>query len=203
MTVEDILDMLRSGLWVHAGAADSPEISAMLARCADACFDLNNMRPSMKEERRIALEKLLGKAGDNIVINSPFRCDFGFNIQIGDNFVGNFNLTILDEAEVKIGNNVMIGPNCSLITITHALNHEQRNAGLMKALPITIGDNAWIASNVVILPGVEIGEGAVIGAGSVVTRSIPAGTLAVGNPCRPIRQVTEDDIINLKPEDRK
>lgn len=154
------------------------------------------MRPSLKAERQEAFRKLLGKVGENLVIHSPFRCDFGFNIRIGNNFVGNFNLTILDEAEVTIGDNVMIGPNCSLITITHALDSDQRNEGIMAARPITIGDNAWIAANVVILPGVEIGEGAVIGAGSVVTRSIPAGMLAVGNPCRPLRPVSDSDRVN-------
>lgn len=190
---DNTIDMLLSGQWVRASAADSPEISAMLTSCADACFELNNLKPSLKEERLQILKGLLGKTGKNLVIHSPFRCDFGFNIRIGDNFVGNFNMTVLDEAEVTIGDNVMIGPNCSLITITHALHHDQRNSGLMAARPITIGDNVWIAANVVILPGVEIGEGSVIGAGSVVTRSIPAGVLAAGNPCRPLRPLADSD----------
>lgn len=197
-SIDEILDMLHAGQWVSAAAADSPEVSDMLTRCADACFDINNMRPSCKEERRLAFQKLLGKFGKDSVIHSPFRCDFGFNIRIGDHFVGNFNLSILDEAEVTIGDNVMIGPNCSLITITHALQEDQRQEGLMAARPIKIGDHAWIAANVVILPGVEIGEGAVIGAGSVVTKSIPPRMLAVGNPCHPIRPITNEDRICLK-----
>lgn len=195
ISVDMLLEELRSGKWVYAGASDSPEISALLTHCADMCFDINNMRPSFKEEREMALRELLGEVGENLVIHSPFHCDFGFNIRIGDNFIGNFNLSILDEAEVTIGNNVMIGPNCSLITIIHALDHEQRKKGMMAAHPIFIGDNVWIASNVVILPGVEIGEGAVIGAGSVVTKSIPAKMLAVGNPCRPVRPVTNSDFV--------
>lgn len=193
--VHKLLDLLKSGHWVQAAAADIPEVSAMLTRCADMCFEINNMKPSLHSERRQAFKDLLGRTGDNLLIHSPFRCDFGFNIRIGNNFVGNFNLTILDEAEVNIGNNVMIGPNCSLITITHALHPDQRNAGLMSARPITIADNVWIAANVVVLPGVEIGEGAVIGAGSVVTRSVPPGMLAAGNPCRPIRAVNSSDRI--------
>lgn len=196
-SLKQLLDKLRNGQWVLAGAKDSPEISSMLIRCADMCFDINNMRPSLQGERQKAFKMLLGDIGENFVIHSPFHCDFGFNIKIGKNFIGNFNLTILDEAEVIIGDNVMIGPNCSLITITHAMLSQQRNAGLMAARSIKICNNVWIASNVVILPGVEIGEGSVIGAGSVVTKSIPPYTLAVGNPCRPIRPLESDDLIAL------
>lgn len=196
-SVERLLERLRAGRWVRAGASDLPEVDAMLVRCADACFEFNNMRPSDKDGRERALRSLLGKVGKNPVIHSPFRCDFGFNIRIGDYFTGNFNLSVLDEAEVTIGNHVMIGPNCSLITVTHALCPDQRREGVMAARPVTIGDNVWIAANVAVLPGVEIGEGAVIGAGSVVTRSIPPGMLAVGNPCRPVRPVTAQDRILL------
>lgn len=134
-SIEEILDMLCAGQWVSAAAADSPEVSDMLTRCADTCFDINNMRPSRKEERRQVFQNLLGKFGKNSVIHSPFRCDFGFNIQIGDHFVGNFNLSILDEAEVTIGDHVMIGPNCSLITITHALQEDHRQEGLDGGTP--------------------------------------------------------------------
>ena len=174
---------------MYAAAADCPEISKALLRCADACFELNAIRPSDVDKRNALLRGLLGSVGRNFVVNGPFRCDLGFNIHIGENFVGNFNLTILDEAEVRIGDNVMIGPNCTLITITHALGGDDRNAGLMRARPITIGDNAWLAAGVTVLPGVAIGEGAVIGAGSVVAKSIPPYTLAVGNPCRPLRHL--------------
>lgn len=184
---------MENGQWVKAGAKDSPEISRALSQCAQACFELNNMPPSDTAGRTTLLRSILGSAGDNIVIHSPFRCDFGFNISVGDNFIGNFNLSILDEAPVTIGDNVMIGPNCSLITITHALTPVERNDGVMKARGITIGDNVWIAAGVVVLPGVEIGQGAVIGAGSVVTRSIPPRTLAAGNPCRALREITSDD----------
>ncbi len=193
---QDILQLLRNGEWVHAGANDCPEISQLLTSCADKCHELNMMRPSMRSERERLLRSLLGSAGNGLIIHSPFRCDFGFNIHIGADFVGNFNLTILDEAEVNIGDDVMIGPNCSLITITHALLPYQRAEGIMRALPITIGDNVWIAANVTILPGVTIGDGAVIGAGSVVTKSIPAGMLAVGNPCRSIRPVSSQDRVS-------
>lgn len=188
-----IFDILNDGVWLHAGAKDFPEVTEALRKCADMCHEINSIHPSMTDERAALLHGLLGSVGERFVINPPFRCDFGFNIHIGENFIGNFNLTILDEAKVTIGDNVMIGPNCSLITITHALLPDQRNDGIMSAKPIRIENNAWIAAGVVILPGVIIGEGAVIGAGSVVTRSIPAGMLAVGNPCRPLRPVTAAD----------
>ena len=187
------LQALEKGLWVKAGAKDSPAISEALNRCAQTCFELNSTPPCDVDRRTTLLRTILGQAGDNIVVHSPFRCDFGFNISVGDDFVGNFNLSILDEAPVTIGDNVLIGPNSSLITIIHALTPDERNQGVMKARPITIGDNVWIAANETVLPGVEIGEGAVIGAGSVVTHSIPPHTLAAGNPCRVLREITPDD----------
>lgn len=191
------LKALNDGLWIYAGAKDCPDVADALTRCADLCFSYNSLPPSRNAERNKLISSLLGSVGDGFVIHSPFRCDLGFNIHIGRNFVGNFNLSILDEAEVRIGDNVLIGPNCSLITIIHAFEPEQRNAGVMAAKPVTIGDNVWIAANVVVLPGVEIGDGAIIGAGSVVTKSIPANTLAAGNPCRVIREITEKDKVNV------
>lgn len=194
----NIFELLGEGHWVYGSANDLPEVSAMLCRCADACFEINTLRPSEKDRRNELLRRLLGSVGENLVINPPFRCDFGHNIHIGKNFIGNFNLTILDEACVEIGDNVMIGPNCTLATITHAMLPDQRNAGIMQAKPITIGNNVWLASNVTVLPGVTIGDGAVIGAGSVVTKSIPASTFAAGNPCRPIRPITDNDRVHPK-----
>lgn len=126
---------------------------------------------------------MFGRTGGTFCIHSPFHCDFGSQISIGDDFTGNFNLTILDEAPVTIGNHIFIGPNVGIYTVTHALLPDQRNAGVMRSLPITIGDNVWIGGNCVVMQGVTIGDGTVIGAGSVVTRDIPAGVIAFGNPC--------------------
>ena len=194
-TPETVFDVLTSGRWLHGAAADFPEVTAALMRSADICHELNALRPSMSDERMALLRSLIGSMGVNTVINSPFRCDFGFNIHIGDNFIGNFNLTILDEAPVRIGHNVFIGPNCTIATITHALDAAPRTEGILAAHPVTIGCNVWLASNVTVLPGVTIGDGTVIGAGSVVTRSLPPGVLAVGNPCRILRPITDADRI--------
>ena len=166
-------------------------LSYGLEQCSDLCFSFNQTPPSHKEERSAMIRSLFGSIGEKFVIHSPFRCDFGFNIHVGENFVGNFNLTILDEAEVHIGDNVFIGPNTSICTVIHALDYKSRNIGIMRAAPIMIGNNVWIASNVVVLPGVTIGDGAVIGAGSVVTKNIPAHSLAVGNPCKVIREIEQ------------
>lgn len=176
--------LLRSGEWMNGFTDD---ILQVLTRCEEKCFELNSLPPSRRAEREQIIRTLFGHVGQAPIVHSPFHCDFGTNIHIGDHFVGNFHLTILDEAEVRIGNHVFIGPNTSLCTIVHAFDAEQRNAGIMRALPINIGNNVWIASNVVVLPGVTIGEGAVIGAGSVVTKDIPPRVLALGNPCRVVR----------------
>lgn len=196
MTDKNIFDRLRAAEVLYGGAADCPEVSKVLVECADACFEINAVRPSEKERRERLFRRLLGSVGEHFVIHSPFRCDFGFNIHVGENFIGNFNLSILDEAEVRIGDNVMIGPNCSLITITHDLDPEERGKGLMQAKPISIGDNAWIAANVVVLPGVNIGANAIVGAGSVVTRDVPPDVIVAGNPARIIKvgvKRNEDD----------
>lgn len=183
-TTTDPFALLHSGEWMNGFTDD---ILQALTRCEEKCFELNSLPPSRRAEREQIIRTLFGHVGQTPIVHSPFHCDFGTNIHIGDHFVGNFHLTILDEAEVRIGNHVFIGPNTSLCTIVHAFDAEQRNAGIMRALPINIGNNVWIASNVVVLPGVTIGEGAVIGAGSVVTKDIPPRVLALGNPCRVVR----------------
>ncbi len=184
------LDLLRSGEWMNGF---SRELSEALAECEERCFQLNALPPSRREERERLVRKIFGSIGERFIIHSPLYCDFGFNIHIGENFASNFNLTILDEAEVRNGDNVFIGPNVTLCTITHDLRHAERNAGIMKALPIVIEDNAWLACNVTVLPGVTIGHGAVIGAGSVVTHDIPADTLALGSPCKSVRKIEQGD----------
>ena len=118
-------------------------------------------------------------------------CDYGYNIEIGENFCSNHNLLILDSAKVHIGDNVLIGPNCSFYTSTHPINYIERELGTELAKPINIGNNVWLGGNVIVLAGVTIGENSVIGAGSVVSRDIPPNTVAVGNPCRVIKNIND------------
>lgn len=166
-----------------------PEFLRRLENTRDLLWEYNSLRPSEEKRREEIIRNLLGSCGEKFHINQPFRCDYGCNVYIGKNFFANFNLTILDEGEVHIGDNVFIGPNVSIYTACHPLNPEERNTGVEWAEPITIGDNVWIGGSVTILPGVTIGNNAVIGAGSVVSKDIPAGSLAVGNPCRVIRKI--------------
>lgn len=186
----DRFEILREGRWLNGFHGD---YGKRLHEAEESCFRLNSLPPSAMEERRAIVEGLLGSLGKGWVIHSPFRCDFGFNIHVGKGFVGNFNLTILDEARVTIGDHVFIGPDCGIYTIIHAFDEGQRNEGVMRALPVTIGNGVWIGGHCTILPGVTIGDGAVIGAGSTVTRDIPPRTLAVGTPCRPVRPLTAAD----------
>lgn len=163
------------------------------AACAEMTHELNLLRPSQVAERETILRRLLGKTEKTFTIVSPFFCDYGYNIKIGENFFMNMNCVILDGAEVTFGNNVFVAPGCGFYTAGHPLDQERRNKGLEYAYPITIGNNVWIGAQVCVLPGVTIGDNSVIGAGSVVTRSIPANVLAAGNPCRVIRTITEAD----------
>lgn len=136
---------------------------------------------------------MFGSIKGNPVVTAPFYCDYGFNISVGENFYTNHNVTIPDGAKVTFGDNVFIAPNCVFSTAGHAIDSEQRGRGLEIALSITIGDNAWIGTNVSVLPGVTIGSNTIIGAGSVVNRNIPDGVIAAGNPCRVIRKITDAD----------
>ena len=172
-------------------ATNNTTLLDLLTQTQELCHDYNLLRPSQTAERTALMRRILGKTGERFKIISPFFCDYGFNIEVGENFFANFNLVILDEARVTFGDNVFIAPNCAFYTAGHPLDVAQRNAGLEYSLPIRVGNNVWIGGNVCVMPGVTIGDNTVIGAGSVVVHDIPAGVLAAGNPCRVIRQLDE------------
>ncbi|WP_293906594.1 MULTISPECIES: sugar O-acetyltransferase [unclassified Sphingobacterium] len=155
----------------------------------------NDSEPKQIKFRKQIIQKLFKTTGSRFFLEPPFRCDYGYNITIGENFYSNYNCTILDCAPVTIGENVLFGPNVSLFTAGHPLHFEARNQGWEFAQPIVIEDNVWIGGHVVVNPGVRIGKNAVIGSGSVVTKDIPADVIAAGNPCRIIRPITETDRI--------
>ncbi len=153
----------------------------------------NQLCPDEEEKIEELIRSILGKAGKDVHIEAPFHCDYGSNIEAGDYFYANYNCTILDVGKVIIGDNVMFAPNVSIYTAGHPIHPDSRNSGYEYGIPVTIGNNVWIGGNVVINPGVTIGNDVVIGAGSVVTKDIPDRVVALGNPCRVVRQIVEDD----------
>ena len=153
---------------------------------------LNTVDRSDFNEIGKIVKELLGKS-DGAFINPPFYCDYGSHIEVGKNFFANYNCTIIDVAKVKIGDNCQMAPNVAIYTAGHPLHPVSRNSMYEYGISVTIGDNVWIGGNTVIMPGVHIGSNTVIGAGSVVTKDIPDWVVAVGNPCRVIKQITEDD----------
>lgn len=153
----------------------------------------NQSLGKQEEERIKILDQLLEKHGKNTQFEPNFRCEFGFNITIGDNFFANFDCVILDCAKVTIGDNVLFGPKVGIYLANHATIAEERNVGGCYAKPVTIGNNVWIGGGVNINQGVSIGNNTIIGSGSVVTKNIPDNVIAVGNPCRVLREITESD----------
>lgn len=163
-------------------------------KCKDMCFEYNSIKPSDLEARTKLIKKLFGKTSGNFTVLAPFWCDYGYNIEIGENFYSNNNCVILDGAKVKFGDNVFIAPNCGFYTAGHPADSARRNLGLEYAHPITVGNNVWIGGGVQVMPGVTIGNNVVIGGGSVVTHDIPDNVIAVGNPCRVLREIDENEI---------
>ena len=155
----------------------------------ELCKEFNDCNVRNLEEKKSILEKLFQKRIDTVLIEPNFYCDYGFNIHLGKNFYSNHNLVILDANKVEFGNNVFIGPNCGFYTSGHPLDYKTRNKGLEYAKPIKVGNNVWFGGNVCVLPGVTIGDNVVIGAGSVVNKDIPSNVVAVGNPCKVLKDI--------------
>ena len=195
-----------------AGKIYDPSDIALLERREWAhafCRRYNGTDETDIKKRRKILDKLLPNRGEGTYLQGPVFFDYGIYFKTGKNFYANFNLTVLDCCPVTVGDDVFIGPNCSLVTPVHPLRWQDRNVRFKEdgtpfdyeyAKPIEIGSNCWLASNVTVCGGVKIGSGCVIGAGSVVTRDIPENSFAAGNPCKVIRKITEEDAIQQKKE---
>ena len=169
--------------------SDDPSLLARRRVARELVKSFNDSAPNEEIERRELLSQLFHTMGERVVIEPPFHCDYGDNIRIGNDFFANFGCVFLDCAEITIGNNVMMASYVQLYAAYHPLDATTRNSGLELASPIKIGNSVWIGGGVIILPGVEIGDEAVIGAGSVVTKNMPPRVVAVGNPCRVIKQL--------------
>ncbi len=178
------------------------QLTKLRVNAHQLCKHFNDTDEDMVEARENILQQLLGKAGKDAWIEPFMKFDYGINTIVGDNFYANFGLTVLDSCPVIIGNDVMIGPNVSIVTAMHSLLPRERNVrtrengqkyDLEYSKPIKIGNNVWIATGCIINPGVTIGDNVVIGSGSVVTKDIPSGSVAFGNPCKVVREITEQD----------
>jgi maltose O-acetyltransferase len=166
------------------------ELVAGRARARDLCREFNATRDPETDRRRAILRALFGRSGDTVWIEPPFFSDYGMNVEVGERVFFNFNCVILDVCPVRIGDHTMFGPGVQILTPLHPMNAEQRR-GKEYGRPIEIGSDVWVGGGALILPGVRVGSRSVIGAGSVVTRDVPDGVFAAGNPCRVIREITE------------
>ncbi len=173
--------------------AGDPLLTKERLKARELLYQLHQLPPTQLKQRKSLLKRLLGQTSTHFYIEPPFYCDYGYNIELGERFYANFGLTILDCAPVQIGSHVFIGPHVSLFTAGHPMHAELRDQEMEWAQPIHIGDHVWIGGNVVVNPGVSIGSHSVIGSGSVVTRTIPSHVFAAGNPCRVIREITDQE----------
>jgi maltose O-acetyltransferase len=164
--------------------ASDPQLTEERKRARALCDRLNRLDVGQNREKNEILDDLFGKHGYDLTIEAPFYCDYGSNIHLGDLVYFNYNCVILDVNKVEIGDRVLIGPNVQIYSATHPVEGEIRSSGLELGLPIKIGSDVWIGGGAIILPGITIGDNAVVGAGSVVTKDVPAGVVVAGNPCR-------------------
>jgi maltose O-acetyltransferase len=171
-------------------AADA-QLTAERLRARQVLHDFNGARPGKDAPYPRALASLFGAFGEGTVVMAPFQCDYGYNIRIGRNCFVNYNCVFLDCAPITIGDDAQIAPGVQLLTATHPIAADARRAGEESALPITLGDGVWIGGGAILLPGVTVGDDTVVGAGSVVTRDLPANVVAAGNPCRVLRAIDE------------
>ncbi len=172
---------------------NDPELAKKQAECLEILYDFNHTRPSEAEKRSMILKAFFAEVGENCYVEPPLHANWGCNTHFGNNVYANFNLTLVDDVDIYVGDSVMFGPNVTVATAGHPIDPELRRRVGQFNVPVHIGNNVWIGANSVILPGVRIGDNSVIGAGSVVTKDIPANVVAVGNPCRVLREIGEHD----------
>lgn len=171
-----------------------PEVAKLQVACMEKLYDYNRTRPGEGERRFFMLKEMFAEIGEGCYIEPPLRSNFGgHHVHFGSNIYANYNLTLVDDTHIYVGDNTMFGPNVVLATAGHPITPELRRRGLQYNMPIRVGCNCWLGAGVIVLPGVTIGDNAVIGAGSVVTKDIPSNVVAVGNPCRVLRPVGEHD----------
>lgn len=164
-------------------------------KALELLYDFNKTRPSEQDKRDKILKKMFAEIGENCYIEPPFHANWGGkNVHFGNGVYANFNLTMVDDCDIFVGNNVLFGPNVTVSAGTHPIHPELRSKQAQYNVSIHIGNNVWVGASSVILPGVHIGDNSVIGAGSVVTKDIPANVVAVGNPCRVLREINENDM---------
>jgi len=183
--------------YLHDGSIYYPNDEELMREqfaCLEKLYDYNETRPSEGEKRARLLREMMAEIGENCYIEPPLRSNFGgHHVHLGRNVYANFNLTLVDDTHIYIGDYTMIGPNVTIATAGHPVLPELREKGYQYNMPVRIGRNCWLGAGVIVLPGVTIGDNTVIGAGSVVTRDIPANVVAVGNPCRVMRPIDERD----------
>lgn len=172
---------------------DDEELVSEQTKCLDVVYDFNQTRPSELKKREKIMHTLFAEVGENCYIEPPLHANWGIHTHLGKNVYANFNLTLVDDTHIYIGDYVMIGPNVTIATAGHPIDPELRKQVAQFNVAVNIGNNVWIGANSVVLPGVSIGENSVVGAGSIVTKNIPANVVAVGNPCRVLREISEYD----------
>jgi maltose O-acetyltransferase len=189
--MEDWMRRLREG-WVGMDDPDIGDYDRALAACAEKLSLFNSPQTGPEERRRILVSLTGAELQGRTRILAPFRCDLGFNIKLGKDVLVNYNCTFLDTAEISVGDNTMIGPDCHLVTAVHPIDPVERRDWRVRGSPIRIGCDVWLCANVTVVPGVTIGDGSVVGAGSVVTKDVPPGTVVAGNPARIIKRSVEE-----------
>lgn len=169
------------------------EVAKEQLKCLDRLYDFNRTRPSEMPKRMALLKEILAEVGENCYVEPPLHANWGINTHFGNNVYANFNLTLVDDCDIYVGDSVMFGPNVTVAVAGHPIDPGLRRKVAQFNIPVRIGNNVWIGAGAVILPGVTIGDNSVIGAGSIVTKDIPANVVAVGNPCRVLREINDRD----------